>query len=255
MSQRRRNYNRSRYGSRRRGGLQQRGRNNIRSNQPNRGNFQRTIVDYTNDENQLTIFNELGRFSSNRTFIKMRFVDPQTTRGNTAARVTNWAYNSRILSIDGGGTMPLGFTAISNMYERFRIHSMNLKLQLTNVVITPLTVVIWPSDEVDTFTTNTMTLAQIQNAMCLPGAKTCLTGTPNANALTKCTCMASALKLIGPSYFRDDDAITNGLINPFTRIYLNVGVFNTDTANFGVLLPIVVTIDMDVECFERITSL
>lgn len=217
----------------------------------NFGNNHRTILDYTPNKDNLTIYNDLGRFMPDREFVKLRFVDPQRTRGNGSAQVTNWAYKSDVTDIDSGLNTPVGFTELSLMYRRFRVHSMTIHFQLSNPLTTAVVVVLWPSNVFNTHAANAATLTNIQESSCLPGSTSCITGTVNASSVVTCTCLASAKKLMTMSYFRDEDSASDATSSPTTLFYLNVGIYNTAGANFGQLLPIRVMIDLEVEAFER----
>ncbi len=219
-----------------------------------RFNMNRTILDDTGRQDNLVIMNDPGRFVPDRIFTKLKFMDAQRTRGNAAAQVTNWYYQSSVRTVDQTNSVN-GFADLNDIYSRFRVHSMTVKIEVTNPLTTPIVTVLWGGTGVVTLPNNTATLAQIQNAMCLPEATSCLSGTTNATALVKCKQFVPARKVYGPDYFRNPTSVGDITTDPTTMFFVNVGIYNTAAANFGALIPVLVTVELDVECFARYISI
>ncbi len=235
-----------------RGGFQRNNRNNGKATE--RSSDDRTIIDYSRNRDKLMILNEPGRLLPDRSFLKLKFTDPDRTRGLIASQVTNWRYINSLRLIDGTNDIN-GFADLNDLYTTFRVHSMKVKVEFTNPLTTPVVMVVWGSNASTSAANNTLTLSQIQNASCLPEASTCLSGTSNAAALIRCSQKVCAKKVIGPNYFRDEFSTHTAATIPTSLFYANVAFYNTAAANFGVLLPVLTTITVVVECWGRFVTL
>lgn len=218
-----------------------------------RWNKYRTILDNSRSDDSIVILNQPGRVVPDRTFVKLKYIDSQYTRGNTGSRVSNWSYQSSVNNVENGsGLKPVGISQLQVLYRGFRVHSMFMSVEVSNPLSNPIVVVIWPSQ---TFAgANTLSFNQINEFSCAPQAKVCLTGNSDGNSLVHCSSLASARQIFGPVFARDDDYAAFGVVaDPADMFYINVAIINTSNANMSALIPVRTTLELEVECFEKIT--
>lgn len=215
-----------------------------------RANKTVTILDYTKNENRMIMLNEPGRFCPDRTFAKLRFTDHDLARGLLASTSANWRYQSSALTPNPSvGTNDIvGYVELTNLYQRARVHSMKLHLEMFNQQTQAMLGVIWPSTF--SYTTNSLTANDILDYSLNPAAHSMLMGGSGSNGRINITSLASGLELIGPEFARDEDYSSTIIANPTRMFYINIGVVST-AGNMTALMPIRVVIDYEIEFYER----
>lgn len=192
--------------------------------QRNTVNNVKTVLDQTRNQDKLVILREPGRFCPERLFCKLVMTDPVMSRGNVGFDVANWYYQSSLFNPDpsnAGEQLP-GHAELANLYENYRVHSIHVDVEMFNQNSEAAILSVWPSAVLSP--TNTLNHQEILELGSNVACKTAMCGTSGSAGKVRIRTLASALKLFGPGFARDDDYSADQGANPLEMFYVNVGI-------------------------------
>lgn len=224
-------------------------RNKNRSQNPrlrNRKNKKKKMV----KRNDVAVrLNQPGRFAPNRMFVKLKYNDTTLTRSVSSSGALNWGYRSSAYDPDPSvltGSIP-GFAELSNLYMRYRVHSMTLKLTIGNQEQENVICSIWPSNVLQNV--NSLSQSDIMEYGANLRGKSFVIGPVSGASTRNSSTYAEGRSLVGPQYLTDLDYSASVSTNPVEMFYINVGVINP-VNDFNYPVVVKATVIYNIEFFK-----
>lgn len=214
----------------------------------------RLIKQNGNQNNKVTILNEVGRFASDRLYCVLRYNDTELSRtGSGTHNVMNWRYRSSAFDPDPlllTGSIP-GFNELAVIYGFYRVEKMVANVEFNNQETQAVIAGGWPSNF--DIGSNTLTAADLMELSSNVKGQTIMLGNTTGQSRGKMRIEADLAQLVGPNGFTDLDYSSGVSTNPVAVYYLNFGATNT-LSNFFYAMPVKVQIDYHI-CFFRVKQL
>jgi len=201
-----------------------------------------------NRQDRVVRLSTAGRFTPDRQIVSLRYNDTTTARSHALSNALNWNYRSSAFDPDsafGSGAIP-GFTELANLYERYLVHRMCLRIEFGNQDTTNYMLGIWPSNVGQNV--NSLVASDIIEYAANPNGKYMMIPILQAGD-ARTTCTAVGTRLLGRQFMSDLDFTGGTGGNPTTMFYINIGVFRADGSNMAFAITVKASIMFRVEFF------
>jgi len=200
---------------------------------------------------RMAIFNEVGRFCADRTFVKLRWTDQTIIRPfPSGSNSLNWAIRSSAYDPDpalGTGAIP-GFVEMANLYLSYRVHAMTVNLLHVNQDIQGVILGVFPSNV--GYNVNSLNQADILEYTSNVHSKSVVTGGVNGQNRSSLRVRASGKSLVGPDYATNLEYTGSTSGNPSSVYWLNFAATSMNNP-FAFNQTFRNSIVYEVEFFER----
>ena len=228
----------------RRGGARGRGRKVIMRRGAKRGRFK------GKNDNSHVKLRRPGQFAPDSYEATLVWVDTNSTRTGTGTfDAINWCYRTSAYDPDPSvltGAIP-GFVELANLYGYYRVISMRLFLDIATAEVNQSTVVVWPSNVLNSV--NSLTKTDLMEVAGNPFARSRMTGI-NSVVPVKISTKLSPKKFLGNVYYTDESYASTTSSSPANMLYMNIGLYKND-GSYDYATPITARVLYKVRFYGR----
>lgn len=153
--------------------------------------------------------------------------------------------------IVGGDTVG-GYTILTNLYQRYRIHAVKVTIYIANDAACPTSVCLYPQWDSDPGTTFSGGFNQVSN---YPYAIRKMISAQGGADRAKLTKFYNLKKMWGDKSLEADVTVQSSAVgaNPTHELYFALAIQN-HVGGVNVTLPYMITVDLYTEWYERVYS-
>jgi hypothetical protein len=203
------------------------------------------------------VLNSVGEFAPPSLRVPLVYTDLTTIQTQNGQSQTNWYYGTSAYDVNpliGTTAMP-GYLELAALYNQYRVHSIHLKFEGSNMHTSPVVLSIWPSFEVQTH--NALTnINIIEYGGAYKGIRQVISPSGGMDRISCHKKYTLTELVVNHSWLGDSNYTATVTSNPTTMWNVNMGIaatVGTLTTNGGI--QGIFSVALDVEFFDRKTLL